>query len=1101
MGNNSLVDSLWDSFISSADYDSNNIMLVKYFNSKAYIPEKVKKYATQKDVIVVEHVFSPVEMQSVAEPFMDSIRKIYNKYFAKDVTPLEFVENAGVYSMQRDAFASYLKDGKSVRYEDPILCEIKYEYKRFMLSIASILNYIARYKKLFFVLCNLHYANITVLEFIRTILSSEEKYRINIYADYNEAHPIEGEIKEPWMALLSRAQHENKLFESGIHDEVSKGMGMVDEFIPETQAIKEYIVKLGNMVKLLCTRQADYYLKKLFQEMEKGNVTVKPKERISLLTLYAANSLYSFDMHNSLLLGEELLIMLSEDMHKERYNCLYIMALAQAHLTQINLAQKHAKNCEKQAIMAEDEVRIFKAKALQHIVTYYSWVNIFYCDFSENLDEEIIALFNKYKYYNTLNYLLVFGFENDEETARKIVEGRHVPEHFNRAIESGKWLGNNEFLLNAYMKNIIMYTEYGHHKYVEELYKKRILIIRQENEIVKIGHMYNGLGYNCIVDEQYIQANTYLNEALKIDMECEEAHSCAETLYNMAMNCICAWDYEDAQKYLETALKIIKSINMFSVAVCNTSKLYGMLALCYYHMGRYYDSHLYVSKIELMGRHILSSKGEPDYTKWDDDFFFYYLVKGLLAKHDKDYERADECYERADFHQNRSKGFQYYSVAQLALERADLYYEWGKPKKAEQVLNEGITYCREHNLLSKIRILMKKLEDRREPAVKWDLPLTATTLKAAERMAENIGVKLQLKRKQKDIDFLTTWQEALNDYTVSVDKMINSSMMTIQNTFNLDGLIYIQMEEGKPVYSTDVSLKLSKSQVKSIVEYFNEHVMAFVTTRGERVFFDYEIFTDILGVDKVATIIGIPLVSNEKLESVVVGYVNNHRNFTANKIVYNYDDLTILKFAFRQLLDAVGRLNTREELELANRQLSQNSITDSLTGLYNRQGFKEKIAEGLPATKKYKSNAVAYIDFDNFKYYNDTFGHNVGDDILVTFAGIAKELLGNNGYIVRYGGDEFVVIMPGKTDEMAAVFAKRLLKSFAKINARVKEIVPVGTHIHKEKVLSASVGISQFEECDDISVHTALTQADEALYFVKRTTKNDYMLYKEIPKH
>ena len=106
MGNNSLVDSLWDSFISSADYDSNNIMLVKYFNSKAYIPEKVKKYATQKDVIVVEHVFSPVEMQSVAEPFMDSIRKIYNKYFAKDVTPLEFVENAGVYSMQRDAFAS-----------------------------------------------------------------------------------------------------------------------------------------------------------------------------------------------------------------------------------------------------------------------------------------------------------------------------------------------------------------------------------------------------------------------------------------------------------------------------------------------------------------------------------------------------------------------------------------------------------------------------------------------------------------------------------------------------------------------------------------------------------------------------------------------------------------------------------------------------------------------------------------------------------------------------------------------------------------------------------------------------------------------------------
>ena len=111
------------------------------------------------------------------------------------------------------------------------------------------------------------------------------------------------------------------------------------------------------------------------------------------------------------------------------------------------------------------------------------------------------------------------------------------------------------------------------------------------------------------------------------------------------------------------------------------------------------------------------------------------------------------------------------------------------------------------------------------------------------------------------------------------------------------------------------------------------------------------------------------------------------------------------------------------------------------------------------------------------------------------------DILNGDGYMVRYGGDEFVAVMPGKTDRAAATFAKKLLKAFDKINERVREIVPKEAYIPKEKALSASIGIATFEKCDDPSVQTALNQADEALYFVKRTTKNDYMLYREIPKH
>lgn len=1101
MINNSLLTSLWDSFTNSIEHNNHNIMLVKYYNSFSFAPDVVNKLLSQENVIVIEHTFSGLGMQSVAEPFLDSIRKIYCSYFADDMTPEEFVENAGVYSVQRSVFATYIRDGIGVRYEDAILSEVKYERKKLMISIASILNYISQYKKVVFVLGNLHYANVTVLELIKALMSVDASYNINIFASFNEGHLIDGVVKSEWDELIEKTQSENRLFESGINEETAKNTRINEEFLPESANVREYIDKLINMVTFLCTNQADYYLKVLFQEIEKENVVLKPEDRISLLTLYAANSLYSFDMSKTLLLGEELATILTEDMHREKYRYLYIMALAQAHMTQINLANKYVAECQRHAALSGDDLLEFKSKALEYIVKYYSFVNLFYCDYTENLDESIIPMFDKYSYYNTLNYILTIGFENDAETVKNIVEGKQMPKYFNRAIESGRWLDNKEFLNVAYMKNIILYTEHGYHQYVEELYKKRLLVVKEENEIVKFGHMYNGLGYNCIIDEQYIQGNNYLNEALRINLECEQAESSAETLYNMAMNCICAWDYENAQKYLECALKIIKGINLTSIAVCNVSKLYGMLALCYFHMSRYYDSYLYVSKIELMARHILCAKTEPDYSRWDDDLFFYNMVRGLLAKHDKEYEKAEEYYNKADFHQKRTKGLQYYSVAQLALERADLYCEWKKFDEKKKVLEEAIEFCQENNFLSKLGILMNMLENSRYQTPKWDLPLTTTSLKAVSQMAERIGIRMQLKRKQKDIDFLTTWQETLGNENVSVEKMMSTSMMTIHNFFNLDGLLYIKNEAEKTMCCTDENLILSSEQIENLVNYFEEHTMAFVANRGEKLFFDYDDLMKILGDDRFASLIGIPVCSNEKLESVVIGYVNIHRNFTANKIVYNYDDLTILKFAFIQLRDAVVRINTRSELELVNMRLSQNAITDALTGLYNRQGFSEKIAEGFPEEKGYTSSAIAYIDFDNFKYYNDTFGHNVGDDILVTFSKIVMDILGNDGYMVRYGGDEFVAVMPGSTDKEATDFAKKLLKSFDKINERVKEVVPPNTYIPKEKALSASIGISSFEKCDDISVHTALNQADEALYFVKRTTKNDYMLYREIPKH
>ena len=77
---------------------------------------------------------------------------------------------------------------------------------------------------------------------------------------------------------------------------------------------------------------------------------------------------------------------------------------------------------------------------------------------------------------------------------------------------------------------------------------------------------------------------------------------------------------------------------------------------------------------------------------------------------------------------------------------------------------------------------------------------------------------------------------------------------------------------------------------------------------------------------------------------------------------------------------------------------------------------------------------LLYIDLDNFKFCNDTFGHDVGDEILIAFSRLFERVTKNNGYIVRYGGDEFLIVMPDHAIDDGIELAKSIYKAIDKSN-------------------------------------------------------------------
>ncbi|TSI07389.1 diguanylate cyclase [Lysinibacillus sp. BW-2-10] len=165
------------------------------------------------------------------------------------------------------------------------------------------------------------------------------------------------------------------------------------------------------------------------------------------------------------------------------------------------------------------------------------------------------------------------------------------------------------------------------------------------------------------------------------------------------------------------------------------------------------------------------------------------------------------------------------------------------------------------------------------------------------------------------------------------------------------------------------------------------------------------------------------------------------------------------------------------ELMEMNSDLVTISNTDKLTGITNRRFFQEKLEQQVDLYQKEgKPFSFLIIDIDHFKKVNDTYGHQIGDIVLVKLATILKNIMRLEDVVSRFGGEEFTVILPATDIEKTISFAK-------KINQEVEEATWQETGS-----LTVSIGAATFTEQDtEISI---IEKADRALYASKENGRN-----------
>jgi len=226
---------------------------------------------------------------------------------------------------------------------------------------------------------------------------------------------------------------------------------------------------------------------------------------------------------------------------------------------------------------------------------------------------------------------------------------------------------------------------------------------------------------------------------------------------------------------------------------------------------------------------------------------------------------------------------------------------------------------------------------------------------------------------------------------------------------------------------------------------------------------------------KTRSCLSVPL----KIDDRTIGVLNLSDKITGE--VFDEEDLKLIQsFATHAAI-----VMERNALFNKSEELKKLTITDSLTGLLNRRYLYDRLKDEVARSERHKHNlCLLMVDLDGFKYCNDTFGHLFGDRTLKTLAETLLNSVRSIDIIARFGGDEFMVILPETNEQLAIQIAERLRSNIAE-----QDVLPGDATLMRPRALTASIGIVCYPQHGD-TLELLIENVDKALYRAKNKGKN-----------
>ncbi len=316
--------------------------------------------------------------------------------------------------------------------------------------------------------------------------------------------------------------------------------------------------------------------------------------------------------------------------------------------------------------------------------------------------------------------------------------------------------------------------------------------------------------------------------------------------------------------------------------------------------------------------------------------------------------------------------------------------------------------------------------------------------------------------------------------TLDLQKILQTIMEKISDLLQPDNWSLLMLDEATQELYFEIAIGSGADKLKDVRLKLGEGIAGWVAQQGEPVLIEdvrndprFTPKIDELTQTDTQSVVCVPVKGREKILGVIelVNFVG--------KGSFRKDDIPILE----NLADyaAIALENARYV-----QRIHELTITDDCTSLYNARHLNFVLdAEIYRSTRYGYEFSVIFIDLDYFKQVNDTYGHLVGSRLLGMIGDVIKSHLRMIDYAFRYGGDEFVVLLPqtSKWNTLAVV-------------KRIKDLMNSKVYFAEEGLnirITASFGIASFP-IDGRTRKEILRRADEAMYLVKNTTRNNIAL-------
>jgi diguanylate cyclase (GGDEF)-like protein len=1010
-------------------------------------------------------------------PFLPLIKARFQTLEEKDKA--RFFSAAKIYKTLQLVFWSYLNEETIRREEEVIHEEIQFEQQKVFQGVQNLLKLLFDGQPLVVFIDNAHNIPLSSLQFLNEFLESR-RIRFPLMLVFTSWRLFTGgglRLNTNWEEAISKILSNSVLIDFGSGDLVNRSQ---QEDLPHPPNLQEV---LQECFYFLALEEGTQFFRDYFQTL---NEDIAPEEEVRLWLFTGTFYHNSKDYDNALIYFQSLvhnpLVQRNPDLQAE-----VMHRMGQVFLMKNNLSQAMKYAALGAKLVAESQNLTLK------LMVYSGFLLIE--DKDNSLEKEVWRkrLFEVQSMAESLGWVNTHCFwlaPNDR--FHPLYEAEEAQALLDRSFDMAKKLGNSLRVAACHHIQGVYLTMWGDFRKAEVNYKKSESIKRKIGNPIELSKVQNGLGYFYFQTFDYKQAEKYFAKAFNSAFQGKDFMELGMAVCNLGINSLFRFDFDGAGDRFHTLVNIMMITQIDELPYHSSFGIHSMMAISYFLAGN--DSRFLEAYLAIESRLSKSNRRTRVQTYTEEEFLFFLataVYHAYYGNHQgvKQWMEQGKCY----FEENKAiilyfEPFLYAVLAFLARligEDKQAKALWKTGKKASEAT--GQTFYREIFLGEPGRLEVDSQKSFRRASIAFDPVIEA---------AYTNNLLSQLHRKVNDLDFLNSFQAILS-HSDNREGLLKKAADIVLTGFSLDLVSLAFLDRGR--VENDIILDYNHLLPK---EGVRRSIRNSLIHSGPQYL---EVLPAELGLGGVLgeeVLISIPLALNNKLDQYLhlICYTSGHTNRLAKS------DFDILYLAAKQLQTnleksiqdlEIKRIN--EKLQSMNAELYQKATTDVLTGLYNRGFFIQKLEEIIRKVNraaKDNSYSLMFLDLDNFKPYNDTYGHDMGDRVLREFSNLLIEATRDSDYPTRWGGDEFIVLLPKTPLSGAKRAAERVLSSFSDggIFYNLEGFLAPGQkQVEGVPQLTCSIGLVTNQgktEVDDL-----IRMADESLYTAKKEGKNRLSIY------